>query len=171
MRAGSCTRWPMPTPSESVASMMTMKRAFLSSIAPPSRRSLGLRTVRLSGRFFDDFETAHPEAVDLYLAQARFADFQPADGERPDGQSTDRQRADRQRAENKGPRAPAVRPVAAGPARDQEGLPSGYTAVARGRISRPSRQEHREGMQVRASSKSNPKCGGSGTAPAPWRRT
>src|SRR5262245_4415082 len=83
MRAGSCMRWPMPTPSESVASMMTTKRAFLSSIAPPSRRSQGLRAVRLSGRFFDDFETAHREAVDLYLAQARFADFQPADGEPP----------------------------------------------------------------------------------------
>src|SRR5262245_39937362 len=132
MRAGSCMRWPMPTPSESVASMMTTKRAFLSSIAPPSRRSQGLRAVRLSGRFFDDFEPAHREAVDLYLAQARFADFQPADGERPDGQSTDRQRADRQRAESKGPRAPACRPAAAGPARDREGLPSGYSAVARG---------------------------------------
>jgi hypothetical protein len=37
----------------------------------------------LRGRF-GDVEVSHREAVDLDLAQARFADFKPADGERPD---------------------------------------------------------------------------------------
>jgi hypothetical protein len=34
----------------------------------------------------------HREAVDLELAQARFANFKPADGERPDRQCANRER-------------------------------------------------------------------------------
>jgi hypothetical protein len=34
---------------------------------------------------------AHREAIDLDLAQARFANFQPTDGERPDGKRADRE--------------------------------------------------------------------------------
>jgi hypothetical protein len=41
---------------------------------------------------------AHREAVDLNLAQARFANFQPADGERPCGKRANGQRAERKRA-------------------------------------------------------------------------
>ena len=83
----------MPTLSDSAASMMTTKRASLNDIAfPPLAGALGLRAARLSGRFFDDFELAHGEAVDLDLAQPRFADFEPADGERADRQGADRER-------------------------------------------------------------------------------
>src|SRR5207342_44212 len=92
MRAGSCMRCPMPTLSESAASMMTTKRAILNAIASPSCRSLGLRAARLSGHLFDDFEVPHREAVDLDLSQPGFADFKPADGERPDRQGADRER-------------------------------------------------------------------------------
>jgi hypothetical protein len=35
---------------------------------------------------------AHRESVDLNLAQARFANFQPADGERPNGKRANRER-------------------------------------------------------------------------------
>ena len=42
---------------------------------------------------------AHREAVDLDLTQARFANFQPANGERPDGKCAYGERANCQRSE------------------------------------------------------------------------
>ncbi len=44
---------------------------------------------------------AHREAVDLDLAQARFAEFQPADGERPNGKRANGNGANCQRSERK----------------------------------------------------------------------
>ena len=76
--------------------MMTTKRMSLSDIVFPPY-CLEPYGFVLSGsyvQFFDDVQLAHGEAVDLDLAEPRFADFEPADGERADRQGADRERPD-----------------------------------------------------------------------------